>query len=653
MKLLLLLLFIFTGCAQEGTSSLVAGSSSATEKQSLNINLPADSEVYMNIATGIVDFELSGDCSADTSVIVSNNGTDVYTVDCIEGIYTKTFESINIRDGFNGIKVRQFVKQISVNVLTDLVAPSMTIIAPDSIFSDNENAYTLSGTCDDNTATVSGDVGGVNFSANCDGTNWIAGGINVSGLSNSSHVINFSVEDIVGNSVVGTTSVSKASAVPSVTSILAPVNGTYSINSTLDFQLTFDSNINVINLPCLSLNIGGVTKDACYASGSGGNSLIFSYTIVDGDSDIDGVSLASTIDLKTGSIKDSNSNNASLVLNSIPDLALVQVNTVTAGPDAVEVLNQTNLSVDRTQASFSWVAPNGNGNTITKYIVRYKKSSESEYSYWGPDPVTTNTTITSLSTEELYDVQVAAFNGVIGPYSAVLQFSTIFNPASLGALIWFEAKDINGNGIVVPDGTSITTLIDKSGNGNNAAKLTGTDATVETVDGYKVLRLGASGYRTINSLGEENSSEIEVYVIAKTREITNSFAFVNENQGNNNRYGTHFPWGNGNAYIDLPMGNRMSGPWGGNTDDFIAWTFRASTTQGKALERDGDEILAGGNRTLNPPLKKWTIGSDYAGTSKYWKADLQAMFVFEKILDAQQRADFFQYVEDEYGVVMP
>jgi hypothetical protein len=101
------------------------------------------------------------------------------------------------------------------------------------------------------------------------------------------------------------------------------------------------------------------------------------------------------------------------------------------------------------------------------------------------------------------------------------------------------------------------------------------------------------------------------------------------------------------------MGNRMNGAWGGNTTDFFAWTFRSSTTQGKALERDGITILTAGNRSLTPPLKKWSIGSQYSGTGNYWKADMQAIFVFAKVLNPLQRQDFFDFVEGEYGVVMP
>lgn len=652
MKLLLIITFLLIGCSQEGESTLSTGSSASNNSDTLSITAPLGN-AFMNASTGITDLTIAGVCENDLTVVISNNNTDIYSFPCVSNSYSQIFELANIVVGSNSIKVRQAGSESDFELTVDLVVPSMTITAPVLINSINESSYTLSGTCDEQNAIVSGDIGGTDFSASCFSSVWSATGIDGSSLSESTHTVNYQIEDLAGNIQSASTSVIKNAALPTVTSVLAPVDGAYSTGSSLDFQLTFSTNVTVTNIPCINIDIGGSAEEACYTSGSNGNALIFSYTIQGGDIDADGVSLDSTINLKTGSIADINFNNANLSISSIPSLTAVLVDTLTIGPDAVAVLNQTNLSVDRTQASFSWTAPAHNGDPITKYIVRYKKSSDSEYVYLNPDPITTNTTISSLSTEELYDVQVAAFNGVIGPYSSVLQFSTVFSPASLGALIWYEAKDINGDGGAVADGTSITTWTDKSGNGNNAAKISGTSATIETVDGYKVIRLDSSGYRTIESLGETSNTDIEIYIVAKTRQVTNSFAFVNENQGNSNRFGTHFPWGNGNAYIDLPIGNRMNGPWGGNTTDFIAWTFRGSTTQGKALERDGDEILNAGNRTLSPPLKKWTIGANYAGSSNHWKADMQAMFVFDKVLDAQQRADFFQYIEDEYGVTMP
>lgn len=439
-----------------------------------------------------------------------------------------------------------------------------------------------------------------------------------------------------------------------VTKITPPVDSTYSENSTLDFQVSFNEAVIVSGSPCLSLMIGSNPRLACYIFGSGMNTLFFRYVVVAGDDDFDGLLLSTQIDLQGGTItRASTSEDSKLGFSNVsPDLSDVLINTSITAPEKITSVNQSNLSEDRTEVSFNWNAPNDNGNAIDHYSIRYRKQGQSEFTFLNSNPTGTSATINGLDIESTYEIQVAAYNSVMGPYSDSLTVSTFFNPASLGALIWYEAKDIYGNGVVENDGVSVDSFKDKSGHSNHADVLGGTSATVETVDGKKVIRMSESGYRTVKSLGEAANTDIEVYIIAKTRAVTNSFAFVNENQGNNDRYGSHFPWGNGHAYVDLTMGNRMSGPWGGNTTDFFAWTFRSSTTQGKALERNGVEILNGGDKTNTAPLKKWTLGSNYAGNTSFWKADMQAIFVFDKVLTNSQRIDFFAYIEAEYGVDM-
>lgn len=479
----------------------------------------------------------------------------------------------------------------------------------------------------------------------------------INNLVEATHYGQVTAIDVAGNettSSCSTDSIIVDFTFPSVQNIIAPANSTYGQGSSLDFQLVFNEVVTITGVPCIDLIIGATSRKACYSSGTSSTTLIFRYIVQAGDFDVDGVSLGNSISLEGGSIVDSASLNADLdISSSLPDLSSVLVNTATVPPSAINSLFQTNLSNDRTQASFTWTTPNNNGTPITKYVLRYRKVGAATFLYLNPDPVTTNATIMGLDSEGLYEVQVAAFSTVLGAYSPLLNVSTFFNPKSLGALIWYEAKDINGNGAIPADGTSITTFTDKSGNSNNATKISGASATIQTEQGYKVIRLDSSGYRTISSLGETANTDLEVFIVAKTRQITNSFAFVNENQGNTNRYGTHFPWGDGTAYVDLTIQNRFSGAWGGNTSDFFAWSFRSSTTQARSLQRNGVTILSAGNKTNTAPLKKWTIGSRYAGSGEFWKADMQAIFVFNKILTAQQRLDFFQYVEDEYGVSMP
>lgn len=166
---------------------------------------------------------------------------------------------------------------------------------------------------------------------------------------------------------------------PSVVSILAPSNGAYSVGSTLDFQLNFSEVVTVLGIPCLEIIAGSQNRSVCYEGGSGNDTLNFSYVVQAGDSDSDGISFSSTnVTLNGGSIRDGVSNNSLLSFLAVaPNLSSVTVNTAQAAPSAVTAVTQTNLTSDRKNVSFIWSAPNGNGNTITKYIIRYKKESAS------------------------------------------------------------------------------------------------------------------------------------------------------------------------------------------------------------------------------------------------------------------------------------
>src|ERR1041385_6116003 len=65
--------------------------------------------------------------------------------------------------------------------------------------------------------------------------------------------------------------------------------------------------------PHLALNIGGTTVQANYASGSGTSSLVFTYTILAGQTDTDGISInANALSLNGGTISDAAGNTAVL-----------------------------------------------------------------------------------------------------------------------------------------------------------------------------------------------------------------------------------------------------------------------------------------------------------------------------------------------------
>ena len=79
---------------------------------------------------------------------------------------------------------------------------------------------------------------------------------------------------------------------------------TYGAGETLSFTATFNGPVTVTGTPQLPFSLGGVTRQAAYASGSDSTALVFSYTVAAGDNDADGVSWAAdALSLNGGTIK--------------------------------------------------------------------------------------------------------------------------------------------------------------------------------------------------------------------------------------------------------------------------------------------------------------------------------------------------------------
>ena len=78
---------------------------------------------------------------------------------------------------------------------------------------------------------------------------------------------------------------------------------TYAIGDDIKATVTFSEAVTVTGTPQIEMQVGGAPPTADYASGSGSTDLVFSYTIVEGDLDADGVAVeAGLIDLNGGTI---------------------------------------------------------------------------------------------------------------------------------------------------------------------------------------------------------------------------------------------------------------------------------------------------------------------------------------------------------------
>ncbi|MDQ4424937.1 Ig-like domain-containing protein [Thalassolituus sp.] len=130
------------------------------------------------------------------------------------------------------------------------------------------------------------------------------------------------------NNVADTSAVLVDAIAPEVQSVSVPAAATYVGGDTLNFTMTLSEAVTVsAGTPVLTLDIGGVTREAALTAGSGTASLTFSYTLVTGDLDTDGISVVG-LDLKGANALDSAGNAMVTTLNGVADSSAVQVDAV-------------------------------------------------------------------------------------------------------------------------------------------------------------------------------------------------------------------------------------------------------------------------------------------------------------------------------------
>ena len=77
--------------------------------------------------------------------------------------------------------------------------------------------------------------------------------------------------------------------------------------------------------PRIAVDVGGQTRYASYASGSGSAALTFAYAPTIGDLDLDGIALSSPVDLNGGTITDLNGNPQTDLTFTVPNTSGVKI----------------------------------------------------------------------------------------------------------------------------------------------------------------------------------------------------------------------------------------------------------------------------------------------------------------------------------------
>jgi hypothetical protein len=242
---------------------------------------------------------------------------------------------------------------------------------------------------------------------------------------------------------------------PSVLTVLVPDAVTYWSRQNLDLTVTFDENV-VVNLengkPSLSLGISSAgTVNADYVSGSGSNALMFRYTILPGDLDVDGIFVGEDIVLNNSSIQDIAGNDAVLQLDGVGDTSEIYVDAVL--PEIVSAtVDSRNRYIDITFSKGVY----GEGNlTADNLSLRFSRN--------GGDA--TAVTISSLKKNDTDEEGMALSLG--GGETVVRVFVNIIGTPSgleaieIGPLNGSTIFDVLGNAMVVGETTGVIYLQDQ------------------------------------------------------------------------------------------------------------------------------------------------------------------------------------------------
>jgi hypothetical protein len=202
---------------------------------------------------------------------------------------------------------------------------------------------------------------------------------NLASGSASITVADLSYTDAAGNlGTAGTTpSISIDTLAPSISSVAlsgstGKVNNTLNAGDTLSVTATF-SDVVVLNtdggLPTFKLTIGASTVNATYVSGAGTNALVFTTTIVSGQTDTDGIAIpANALLLSGATLKDANGNTCSIGSLAVTSNAAFMVDTT--GPTVAITSDISTLTVGTTanitftfsedpDTSFAWDGTSG------------------------------------------------------------------------------------------------------------------------------------------------------------------------------------------------------------------------------------------------------------------------------------------------------
>ncbi|MFN8927951.1 MAG: beta strand repeat-containing protein [Rhodospirillales bacterium] len=286
-----------------------------------------------------------GESDTDGIALVANSLT-------VGGTVTDRASTPNVSTGgnFNFSPVQNSAAIIPTPVVADTVAPTATITTVAGSPTDATATFTVvfseavqGVTAADFQVTgtgVSGTVTGVTAGA---GNSYTVSVGSIAGAGQMSlDIVNAGITDLAGNPVGTETNTGGVRTVdrvgPTVASI-AVANGAYNEGDSVSVTVAFSEAVTVTGTPQLTLDIGG-GRTANYASGSGTDALVFTYTVAAGVNDADGIAVgANALSLNGGTIADSFGNAAAISNLAVAANTAATIDTAAPTVSSIAVAN--------------------------------------------------------------------------------------------------------------------------------------------------------------------------------------------------------------------------------------------------------------------------------------------------------------------------
>jgi hypothetical protein len=240
------------------------------------------------------------------------------------------------------------------------------------------------GITNDNVVNISGLESGATWQYQIDGGSWVTGSGTTFNLSSSAHAYAVRQTDAAGNIGAASGNYSytldtTAAIVNSVaiTSATGAQNNYLNVGDAVTLTVRMSKTATVTGTPTLGLTIGASTVLASYVSGSGSADLVFSYTILTGQTDANGISIAAnSLGLGTGTITDIAGNAAVLSHALVTDNANYMVDTIALAPTLAlatdsgssstdKITNVANINVTSLEAGATWQYSTDTGSSWT------------------------------------------------------------------------------------------------------------------------------------------------------------------------------------------------------------------------------------------------------------------------------------------------